>query len=595
MHRRQTTLLVLSMAALIAAGGPATRAADALPAPEKWIPRKALIVLNVRKPKALLDFALQPKLVEAVKSSPAYKAQAGSEGFRQFLNVIEVIEGRFAADWQTVLRRLLGGGAILAVGPNKGNLIIIDSLDAAAPKELHEFVLAIARSNAEKSGQSPDSIQATKVGDVDTWPLGPKQIYAVLGKRIVIASSPNVMKAALDLRAGADGASVTSLPAYRQAVKAAGDDAAAVLYVNTGVLKQAPQIAAALAGNKEPLASLLAGPLLEAVSKSTWAAVALRAKGETLTLDAITDGVIASSGVGRFALPAEASDGALPNLVVPRRIAAMSLHRDLRGFYGAKDQLFPERTSGLIFFENMMGIFFTGRDLTEEVLAETGPKVRLVVAEQKYDPAIGTPATQFPAFALVLPMKRPEKFAIVVEEAWQKAIGLVNFTRGQQAEPGLIIDRPVYRGTKYTVAAFVPPDDRDKKALDPRFNFRPTLAMPGKHLIFSSTDALAEDIMAALAKEAARPAKPQAGLHSTIEIDGAQLASILEANRENLIRKNMVDKGNTRAQAEGEMGLFLTAVKYVSRVVLTVATDKGRSKASVRLQLDIPAGGSGGK
>ena len=34
--------------------------------------------------------------------------------------------------------------------------------------------------------------------------------------------------------------------------------------------------------------------------------------------------------------------------------------------------LFPERTSGLIFFENMMGIFFTGRDLTSEVLAETG-------------------------------------------------------------------------------------------------------------------------------------------------------------------------------------------------------------------------------
>ena len=68
----------------------------------------------------------------------------------------------------------------------------------------------------------------------------------------------------------------------------------------------------------------------------------------------------------------------------PGGIAAVSLYRDLHGFYAAKDTLFPERTSGLIFFENMMGIFFTGRDLTDEVLAETEPEIRLVVAEPQY-------------------------------------------------------------------------------------------------------------------------------------------------------------------------------------------------------------------
>ena len=56
--------------------------------------------------------------------------------------------------------------------------------------------------------------------------------------------------------------------------------------------------------------------------------------------------------------------------------------------FPSKDELFPERTSGLIFFENMMGIFFTGRDLTEEVLAETGSDIRVVVAEQQYDPQV---------------------------------------------------------------------------------------------------------------------------------------------------------------------------------------------------------------
>ena len=66
----------------------------------------------------------------------------------------------------------------------------------------------------------------------------------------------------------------------------------------------------------------------------------------------------------------------LPNLCVPRQIAGISLYRDLNAFYAAKDQLFPERTSGHDFFENMMGIFFSGRDLTARSSARLGPEVR---------------------------------------------------------------------------------------------------------------------------------------------------------------------------------------------------------------------------
>ncbi len=590
MLRRRLLLLVLSV--LIPSA--TARAEDPLPAAEEWIPRQALIVLSVRKPKALLDLALRPALIKAVESSPVYKAQSASVGFRQFRSVVKSLERRLEADWQSLLRRLVGGGATWAVGPNNGNLLIVDSLDAEAPRGLHELLLSFARAGAESRGQ-PDSVRPTKVGDVTTWSLGPNEAHAIIGNRLVIANGPKVLKAALGLRGASRGRSVAALPAYRQARKAAGADAAAMLYANTAVLKHAPNVAKALAGENNPLVSLLAAPVTEALRRSTWLALALKVDGDTLVLDAVSDGTIAPSGAARFAVPARAGDGASPNLTVPRRIAAMSLHRDLRGFYAAKDELFPERTSGLIFFENMMGIFFTGRDLTEEVLAETGPKIRLVVAEQKYDPAIGTPAAQFPAFAVVFALKDPAKFSLVVEEAWQKAVGLINFTRGQKAEPGLIIDRPVHRGTKYTVACFTPSEEGDKKAIDTRFNFRPALAMPGNHLILSSTDGLAEDIMDALSRETSHPPKPRAGVHSLVEIDGAQLASILAANRENLIRQNMVDKGSTRKQAESEVGLLLGLAKHVSRVALAVGADKGRSRASLHVHLALPSGDRGDK
>ena len=594
MSRKQEILLLVPILILAMAPQVAARAEAPPPAAAEWVPSQAILVLNVSKPKALWDMILQPEMVKAVESSAAYKAQAAKPGFRQMQNAAKFLERRFQADWQTIVRRLTAGGVTWAIGPGGASLLMMDALDPEVPNGLHEFVVLMVRSGAEKKGLE-DPVRSLKHGDVTIWTLGPDEAHAIVGKRVLISNRLEVLKAALDLRGEAGGKSVASLPAYRQARQAAAADAAAVLYVDTAVVKKLPKLAKALATEKNPLLSLLAAPITEAFGDSSWLALSLKIKGDTLTFDGITDGAIAKSGAARFALPAKAGDGAAPHLAVPRRIAAMSVYRDLEGFYAAKDALFPERTSGLIFFENMMGIFFTGRDLTSEVLAEIGPKIRLVVAEQKYDKAIGAPAVQFPAFAMVLPLKNPKRFAPVAEEAWQKALGLINFTRGQKAQPGLVLDRFVHDGTKYSVAAFSPPTDEEAKPLDSRFNFRPAIAVSHGHLILSSTDVLAEDLMDALGREAAAPVKPQAVTHSTAEIDGPQLASILTANRENLVRQNMIDKGNTREQAEGEVGIFLSILRYISRVGLAVNSDKDRSGISLQIQLSPPSSKRGGK
>jgi hypothetical protein len=265
----------------------------------------------------------------------------------------------------------------------------------------------------------------------------------------------------------------------------------------------------------------------------------------------------------------------------------LSLYRDLHGFYAAKDDLFPERTSGLIFFENMMGIFFSGRDLTNEVLIETKPEIRLVVAEQEYDPAIGTPQVKFPAFALIFRLRHPEQFNEVAEEAWQKAVGLINFTRGQQAMPGLIIDRPFQGKTKYTVAYFSTSGIEDKTNLDPRFNVRPALAMPGEYLVLSSTDGLARDLIDALNQETEQTPKPLAGTHSLVELEGVQLSSILEANRKTLIQGNMVNKGNTQEQAEAGIDMLISLVKFLDRAKLDIGVHERLTRACLELKLNL--------
>jgi hypothetical protein len=337
-----------------------------------------------------------------------------------------------------------------------------------------------------------------------------------------------------------------------------------------------------------PLGALFFAGILEALRGSTWLALGLNVKDNGLVLQAHMDSKGMDPGVSAaFALPSQVGQGAMPNLRVPRRIAAFSFYRDLYRFYAAKDDLFPERTSQLIFFENMMGIFFSGRDLTEEVLMETKPELRFVIAEQAYDPKAGIPQTQLPAFAAVLRLHDPEAFAEVVEEAWQKAVGLVNFTRGQQAMPGLIIDRPLHEGTKLTLAYFSRAGIEETENLHSRFNFRPSLALPQDYLILSSTDQLARDLITAVSRENQASTGPLAGAHSLARLDGTALASILKTNYQTLVRQNMVNDGKTAVEAEATIDLFVALAQFVKCVDLSIGMEQGQTQARLELKLNL--------
>ena len=257
------------------------------------------------------------------------------------------------------------------------------------------------------------------------------------------------------------------------------------------VLRQHPPIRQALETRDNPLGTLLFADVMQALAKANWLAMGLETDGNLLTLKAVTD-VKASVDANATGFSGVAGPDAVasPLIPLPRQVAGLSLFRDLYAFYAAKDELFPNRTSGLIFFENMMGIFFSGRDLTEEVLAETTPDIRIVVAEQDYDPQIGTPRVRIPAFAAVFRLRDPQNYQIVAEEAWQKALGLVNFTRGQQGLPGLIIDRFTHADVKFTTAYFSDRNVDDRSALETRYNLSPSLAMFDDYMILSSTEQL---------------------------------------------------------------------------------------------------------
>jgi len=586
MFRKTTILAAFALSVLFSQ---VVGAAEANAPASAWVSEDAIVVLEVSQPKALLDRILTDKLMETVTAHPAYKKATSEPGFQHVKNLVQYFERKYDTDWKTILGKLIGGGITLAIGPNETNLVIVDAEDAKMLDEIHEFILLMTKTDAQNKGQ-PDKVASVEYRGVTAWRFGPNEAHVIVDNRLLLSNKPEALVAALDLRADASGASLAKLPTYQAAKGAVGSNPVASIFVKTGLLKQLPQIAKGLEQNdRNPLVSLLFAPLITAVKESTWLATGVSLDGETLTFDVVTDGAPrVTSGPESFATPSDPNGGALPNVSVPRQIAAVSFYRDLHKFYASKDELFPERTSGLIFFENMMGIFFTGKDLTDEVLAETTPEVRLVVAEQQYDPKIGAPETKIPGFALVLRLKDPAKFQPIAEEAWQKGLGLINFTRGQNAEPGLIIDRPTHGDVKYTMSSFSAAGEEDKTALDMRFNFQPSLAMPADYLILSSTDGLAKDLIDDLKEEKAGGVKAVPGVHSMVELDATQLGSILEANREALIRNNMVEEGHTREQAESELGVLMMALEYLGDVKLIAGVRDGQSRVRLQVDLNLP-------
>jgi Protein of unknown function (DUF3352) len=560
-------------------------AAEKLPPTAEWIPQGAVLTVEITQTKPVLDLLLDEQTIAAATSVPEFKQALGSPQFAQFRAVVAYLEATLNTDWKTAARKLVGGVS-LTVYPSGGALLTVEAQDAELLKRLHDIILQFAKGEAEKAGQ-PNRVVSSEYQGITAWTFGADEAHAVIGNRLLIANRPAVLKAALDVRAGANGKSLAASPAYQSARKALEANALGLALVNMEMLKQNPGIKDALAANTNPLATFLFAGVAETLRDSTWLAFGLHVQADTLALHALTDGKPGESSTAAFAVPANPTEGALANLCVPRTIAAMSFYRDLHGFYAAKDKLFPDRTSGLIFFENMMGIFFTGRDLTDEVLAELKPETRIVVAEQQYDAKSGTPRVKFPAFAAIFRLQHPEKFRDVAEEAWQKALGLINFTRGQKAEPGLILDRPVHGKTQFTASRFPMPTEKEIQDADVRFNFRPALAMLGDYLVLSSTEGLACDLIDALQDEMTKPIQPRAGTNSLVELDGGQLASILNANRENLVQNNMLEKGHTQEQAGRETDLLLTLVKLVGKTKLEIGTREGQTKANLEVQLKL--------
>jgi hypothetical protein len=536
--------------------------AQTVPPAIESLPPGAMMVVEIEQPSVLYNLLSELKIPE-------------SPEIRGLLNVLG---GSESADRVALIHKLAGAGIIYASYPGDASLTIADGEDAATASQIRQLMQTIARSKSTEKG-----VFYKEFPGGASWSLDGKQFWASTGNRLFLSSHVELLKAVFEPRArGGVSASV----GYREARSALGGGSAATIYLNMEMLNKAAPVQKALAGDGSALDIILNAALRQSLRESKWAAMNMRVQGRDLLFRAAADGKLLDNATTAFSIPRGAEQGLLPNLTVPNQIAAISMWRDLGKFYTDKEALFPEKTSGGILFENFMEIFFSGRDLNAEVFSRFHPEVRLVAARQKYDSKIGVPHDQYPAAALIFRADHAEEFGELVEEAWQKAIGITNFTAGQQALPGLIIDRESHGGTTFSYSYYSARNEKDRANLPVRFNMRPSLARVGPYLVLSTTDALTRDVIDAVNREDGRLPAVRAKEHTVIELSsGEDIAKLLAVNSTELTKQSVVGSGKTLAQAKTDFDFNQALLRRIERARLSIgATDKG-SEANLEVRL----------
>jgi hypothetical protein len=565
-------LLPLSARAQDAAG------AKADVAPATWADAdSAILYAEISRPAEVLDRLTSDRVGRLVQVVPAARKALEGKQLRELRQVAKFVAVALDTTPLEGVRTLTGGGATLIVeGETKPDRVylIVKPTDPAFLERAHNKLVELARADAEGKGD-PDPVKEGDYKGFHGYSIAKNEAHAIIDGRLIIASGNEAMKTLIDRMTDPSAlkAKLSDDATWKARRDAAGKDATGWAYVRMDRLREIDPNAYA-PERIDAGALFIFGPWAEAVRHGDWAGLTLRWTDDALAADLALNRPEKGYSEAMAGFIPPKGRGAVAPLNPPNMVASATLWRDLTSIWDRRADIFPpEQQAGLAQLDTTAGTFFGGRDFGSGVLGALGHQWRLVATlqdETKLDPK---PDLVLPAFALVLDLSAEDPdFAVRLQAAFQSFIGLANLGAAQTKAPPLMLGSEDFNGLRIATAKYLPAKDRDPS--DPvheRHNFTPSAVQVGDHFVLSSTLGLAKD----LATELKNP--PKAGADTLLmNADGAALAKLIDQNRERLVQQNILEKGNSREAAEGEIGLLEALATYLGQGSLTAAeTDAG--------------------
>lgn len=554
----------------------------------KWFSEDTLLYVEVQKPESLADRLDGLGLREVLRQLPAVANALEKRQVRELRSVVDVVARSQGKSVGQLVRDLVAGGFAVAMEQPDGIAVVVTPRTAETLERARETLIGIARDDAKAKGNDPP-YSTFEHGGTTVYQLGDKEAHAIVGGRLVLASRRDLVTRIIDRMTDNEksGSSLTDNADWARRRREFRGDAGAFAFANLDGFRTLD--AKFMKGKPEDEAGglFLLGFWFDALRKATDASATLSwPEGRleaSLDLEVPADAI--AEPFRRFR-PAD-GQGAAPLLAPPGTLASFSLWRDFSAIWEVRDQILPaEALPGLAQFDTFAGQFFGGRDFGSGVLSALGSNWRVVVVQQDYDKMDPAPDTKLPGIALVLDLNpEDEQFAVRLQAAFQSFVALVNLDSAQKKNPTLLLGSETFEGVTFTKATYLAPPNREPgESYETRFNIAPCAAQVGNTFILSSSLDVTRALIRALKQGQAAKATSDATLEA--RADGAEIARLVELNRESLVMKNMLTSGNDKPAAESEVDFLIKLLRSAESAGLRVHDRDNGFRATLSLELD---------
>lgn len=552
----------------------------------KLLPDNTVVYVEAANLNALFDRVFDPKLYEYLQGFDQFRAYLASPRYAEVQSAVKLLEAGLGTDYETAVRTLLGGGVTLSLNAtDQSGILTIRSKDPVMLGKLNEALLGFVNATALATGK-PSPIKAIDIAGIQGWTLADQEYHVIVDGTLVVCNKLDPLKQLLARNSGnASGSSLADRPDFQQARREVSSESTLWGYLQLATIKQHPQLSAALNNKTNLFVELLAGGVWGALKDSSFAAGSLQIDAQGIKFSAWLPYNQANVVKERaWFLSTDPTKAAARTLRPANTIASFTSYRDLSGLWLAREELFDDQTNaGFAQADTQLGLFFSNRDFGTEVLGELTPRWQFVVTRQEYRGDQVVPALRIPAFALVLEMKNPDKFATQLLVGYQKIVGLFNILASQEGFASMLTTTEVHQGVQVSVTNFLVDEEIVSGKAPIQFNFSPSCARVGHYFIYGSTSDLTKELVAELKTN--DPLDSIAD-NTLLEVDPLQVQSALAENRELLITQSMLQQGGDRSAAEQNYARLMDLLGMLNKAKMTLLTGKDtiRVEASIDLK-----------
>ena len=568
--------------------------------PRAWLPESTVLYAQIAPVSEWMEHPLREWLVE----TEAFKKIWRSPEVMKVRGGITVAEFAIGYKLDRLLRDLTEGGVYVAIDRETNGLVVLTK--TKGEEWLAKYIdkaLDYVRKDA-KSKNQPEPVQSAEYRGIKGYKLQ-NGVFAAIGPWLLITNQGDLAKAVID-RTVEPGLPTLNQARWTVNADATGDGvvpgrkqergaAAVSRLVNFEVDLAA--VRSVIGQNdlfseqaKDFGAELILGGVLSVLRNAAVVAGSL-----DMDASGISIAVNAPSEESWFAESREyyvgpSVSGRAPSPLKIDSIATLGTYRNLSEMWLRAGDLFNQNVNDqLAQADNTLTTLFSGKDFGTDILGAIEPELQLIAKEQSFSADGLHPTVQLPAFALVAKLKKPEVMRRELKRIFQSFVGFLNIVGAQEAQPQLDLsmdhvgDNPIY------FAEYIREADRPyENGLPIQFNFSPTLAFLGDHVILASSVPLARELLnESLSPSEAFSSTEANGsptdVHTLLQIDAQALRAILESNENAMITQNMLEKGHSRAEAKREIETLLGALSLFKNGKVEMAF---QNRASVSLRVD---------